>query len=224
MWQHAPKGGAIQQALLFGGCHQHIPAFSFNVPYHLTDESIICLSCYKHFLIIINNVNQQDQSGVDLYSIGPTRTWVTFPGSRCHSSEGQWLGKLKGSAWSLCSLMYYELLMFFSCEFVVVIFWQLEHGTQPTFVLYYSQYVYFSSYQFGDDWLRKLEMAPVDISGTQTQLDLIYLKDCLVHSSYQNMHFCLQCVSWLSFAYFNARDVCRMWLNCSHWKWLMSVL
>ena len=100
---------------------------------------------------------------------GSTRTWVTFPGSLCHSSEGWWLIKLKGSAWSLCSLMCYELLMLFSCQFMVVIFWQLEHGTQPTFGLHYSLYVYFSSYQFGDDCLRKLEMAPVDVGGTQTQ-------------------------------------------------------
>ena len=41
-----------------------------NTPCHLTDDSIICHCCYKHFLIIINNISKQDHNGVDLYSIG----------------------------------------------------------------------------------------------------------------------------------------------------------
>ena len=41
-----------------------------NAPCHLTDDSIICHSCYKHFLIIIHNISTQDHNGVDLYSMG----------------------------------------------------------------------------------------------------------------------------------------------------------
>ena len=43
-----------------------------NVPCHLTEESTICQSCYKHFLIITNNINQQGNNRVDLYSMGST--------------------------------------------------------------------------------------------------------------------------------------------------------